>query len=110
MEFQVGDTVVGNDSNYHRVGMFGTVKSVDGNGTWGTRANGDTFAASKGGIDLVSRATPQDPAKPRKMHPDDFVIAVNDFAIDNGFGLSKIEFHGCTFNDTCLPFHKYSVD
>ena len=50
-----------------------------------------------------------EPAAPRKMHPDDFVSAVNDFARDNRFVVSKIEFRGCTFNDTCLPFHQYSV-
>ena len=87
-----------------------TIGGIRDNGHYYNKDSGLWFSLSNGADwHLVSRATPQEPAKPRKMHPDDFVIAVNDFARDNGFGVSKIEFHGCTFSDTCLPFYKYSV-
>ena len=50
------------------------------------------------------------PVLPRKMHPDDFVNAVNDFAKDNGFNVKRIEFHGVNFSATCLPCHEYFAD
>lgn len=92
MEFKVGDKVVGNASGYfHRVGMFGTVEGVGRNGTWVTWSDGETHKSIKGCIDLVSSATPET-TPPRKMHPDDFVNAINDFAADNGFSVEHMTF------------------
>ena len=57
---------------------------------------------------IVSLAAIIEPTPPRKMHPDDFVKAVNDFARDNVFGVTKIEF-GSTAVDGGLVRHSYSV-
>lgn len=47
---------------------------------------------------IVSRASDDitSPTPPRKMHPDDFIQSVNDFALDNGFSVDTmaIKTHG----------------
>lgn len=58
---------------------------------------------------IVSRATPQSPAKPRKMHPDDFMLAVSEFAADNGFGVTHIDFYATEYVGCTRPQHSYSV-
>jgi hypothetical protein len=57
---------------------------------------------------LVSRA-PQKTTPPRKMHPDDFMLAISEFAADNGFGVTQLEFYGTEFIGSVLPRYSYSV-
>ena len=91
--FEVGDKVVGNSYGYsHRVGEAGVVEIVEGAGVWVNWSGVDVKKATPGGIDLVSRATIIEPTPPSKMHPDDFVNAVNDFAEDNGFSVNTMAF------------------
>lgn len=107
--FKVGDKVVGNSYNwFHRIGCNGTIESIDECGLWVRWSDGDLLLSKEGGLDIVSRAPQPEPIPPRKMHPDDFVNAVNDFALDNGFlGITSIEF-GSPFNNG-FARHSYYV-
>jgi hypothetical protein len=58
---------------------------------------------------IVSRAPQPEPTPPRKMHPDDFMLAISEFAEDNGFGVTQLEFYGTEFIGASLPRHSYSV-
>jgi hypothetical protein len=58
---------------------------------------------------IIERATPQEPTPPRKMHPDDFMLAVSEFAADNGFGVTQLKFHGTELDGRILPHYSYSV-
>lgn len=108
MEFKVGDKVVGNAYNYvHRIGMTGVIERAGEDGTWVRWDNGETFEAKPGAIALVKPT--QEPTPRRKMHPDDFVNAINDFAADNGFGVTQLDFYGTEFIGAALPRHSYSV-
>lgn len=110
MEFQVGDTVVGNSSNFfHRIGMLGKVERINEHRIWVTWEDGDTMSERKCGLTPVSRAAPQEPTPPRKMHPDDFMQAVGEFAEDNGFGVTQLDFFSKEFVGSALPQHSYSV-
>jgi hypothetical protein len=116
LNVQAGDVVSATDAVFSRHGNFTCTGIVEIGDYLGYRYMNSKvypkglFGPENGLWKIISRATIAEPSPPRKMHPDDFVSAVNDFARDNGFGVSKIEFRGCTFNDTCLPFHQYSVD
>ena len=91
MTFKVGDKVVGNSYGFsHRIGETGTVDRVDETGTWVKWSVVDAMKTLPGGIYLVSRAAITEPTPPRKMHPDDFLSAVQDFAKDNDFKLNMI--------------------
>jgi hypothetical protein len=109
MKFKVGDKVVGNGSNYfHRIGTTGTIESVDEYETWVRWDNGDIHEVrSLNTIDLVE-PTPE-PTPPRKMHPDDFMLAVSEFATDNGFGVTQLEFFATECVGSTIPRHSYSV-
>jgi hypothetical protein len=109
MKFKVGDKVVGNAYNYlHRFGQYGTIESVGENGTWVRWDNGDkNEVRSLNSIDLVD--TTPEPTTPRKMHPDDFMLAISEFAADNGFGVTQLDFYGTEFIGAALPSHSYSV-
>jgi hypothetical protein len=43
------------------------------------------------------------------MHPDDFMLAVSEFAADNGFGVTQLDFFATEFIGAALPRHSYSV-
>jgi hypothetical protein len=105
MEFKANDKVVGNHNGYsHRLGKKGTVL-CDGDYFTGVMwSDGDIVQVAKNGIDLVENHDP-----PRKMHPDDFMLAISEFAADNGFGITQLEFHGTEFIGAALPRHSYAV-
>lgn len=55
---------------------------------------------------IIERATP---TPPRKMHPDDFMLAVSEFATDNGFGVTQLDFHSTAYVGHTRPRHIYNV-
>ena len=91
--FKVGDKVMGNGyGDSHRIGDNGTIESIDKYAPWVRWSDGELLLAKNVCLDIVSRAAPQDTTPPRKMHPDDFVKSVRDFAIDNGFSVDTMAF------------------
>ena len=113
LNVQVGDVVQATDGVFEGYGNFTCTGISDSDYHRGYRyMNSDVypyglFGPENGLWEIVSRAPITEPTPPRKMHPDDFVNAVNDFARDNGFGIISMEFGGA-FNNG-LSRHTYSV-
>jgi hypothetical protein len=109
MGFKVGDRVVNVRSGYTLANELevttGVVTKVNGDGD-GCMVIFDglkcSYYCEPGDVELL-------PTPPRKMHPDDFMLAINEFASDNGFCVTQLEFHGTEFIGAALPRHSYSV-
>ena len=96
LNVQVGDVVQATDGTFKKYGNFTCTGISESDNYRGYRyMNSEVYPTGLFGPEdglwhIVSRATTAGSAPPRKMHPDDFVNAVNDFAKDNGFKLSYI--------------------
>jgi hypothetical protein len=108
MGFKVGDRVVNVRSGYVRLNgspvTNGVITEVNNGDFCRVRFDGlnRSYHCATGDVELL-------PTPPRKMHPDDFVNAISEFAEDNGYGITKLEFHGTEFIGGTLPRHSYSV-
>jgi hypothetical protein len=108
MGFKVGDRVKEVKSGYTlgkgRPVTTGVVTDVLDRGCFKVKFDGFVISlfCRPGFVELL-------PDPPRKMHPDDFMLAINEFAADNGFGVTQLEFYGTEFIGSTLPRHSYSV-
>jgi hypothetical protein len=111
MEFKVGDMVrITKNTNNHRFNIGDIVELTSNNGHdmyWLCRGDSGGYYVTESEFDLVEPQPEQTP--PRTMHPDDFMLAVSEFAADNGFGVTQLEFHGTEFVGSALPRHSYAV-
>ena len=96
LKLQVGDVVRATAGSFERYGNFTCTGISYSDNYRGYRyMNSEVypkglFGPENGLWEIVSREAVNEPTPPRKMHPDDFIQAVNDFARDNGFKLSYI--------------------
>jgi hypothetical protein len=91
MGFKVGDKVINVCSGYinndERSVGNGVVTKVFSNGSCNVQFDGLEYPlyCNKSDVELSP-----EPAPPRKMHPDDFLQCIKDFAADNGFKLNML--------------------
>jgi hypothetical protein len=98
LNLQVGDVVVATDDVFAKYGKF-TVTRISDHPMfegWVEMYSHESQECSRGPFTnclwkIVSRAADAKP--PSKMHPDDFVNAVREFAADNGFALNSLKYH-----------------
>jgi hypothetical protein len=108
MKFKVGDKVVNVRSGYTLDNgspvTNGVITEVHNGYCCMVRFDGlnRSFYCEPGDVELL-------PTLPRKMHPDDFMLAISEFAADNGFMVTQLEFHGTDFIGDALPRHSYAV-
>jgi hypothetical protein len=107
MGFKVGDKVVNVRSGYVLDnGNLVTTGVVTDVLDYGCRVIFDglncSYYCEPGDVELL-------PTPTSKMHPDDFMLEISEFAEDNGYGITKLEFHGTELIGIALPRHSYSV-
>jgi hypothetical protein len=97
LNLQVGDVVIATDDVFGKYGEF-VVTRISLHPSFleqvvlhSPKYGGGLFGPAIGLWQIVSRAA--DTKLPRKMHPDDFVNAVREFAADNGFALNSLKYH-----------------
>ena len=96
LDVKPGDVVRGVDCTFANEKDFTCVNIVaggkfDGEHTMKSDSYGQGIFGPENGLwHIVSRAAITKPTPPSKMHPDDFVNAVNDFARDNGFSVDTM--------------------
>jgi hypothetical protein len=111
MEFKVGDKVrITKNTNNHRFNIGDIVELTSNNGYdmyWLCGGDRSGYYVTESEFELF--APKKEPDPPRKMHPDDFMLAVSEFASDNGFFVTKIDFYAKEFVGSALPRHSYAV-
>jgi hypothetical protein len=93
LNLQVGDVVVATDDDLVPE-IFVCTSEMTKFRSYQLHNNkrGHIFLGDTTGLwQIVSRAA--DTKTPHRMHPDDFVNAVNEFAADNGFTLNSVTCH-----------------
>jgi hypothetical protein len=97
LNLQVGDVVIATDGDFAQYGEF-TVTRISDHPMfegWAKLHNPEYGFGHFGGQNSLWQIVPRaaDAKPPRKMHPDDFVNAVMEFAAYNGFALNSLKYH-----------------